>query len=611
MVTFRRLTEVLCLGTMLMSGLGLCGQKDYVYSFNKHVVHAKPTFTKFLVKLGDASSYDNSLRILESSGLVRTGTIMSGDQSAMYVMEAPTRDPSLLLSIKSVPGIQFAMPIFQDESGLEHTVGNQLVVVMKPGVRPEFLEAFGSSFGMTVKMRDEWATDGMRFVLCIPWDSEKDVFEVSRELEALPEVRFATPDFIVFNSSCGGEEEPDDEYYPNQWYLDKINAVGAWEHTTGSSSVTIAVIDNGVDLDHDDLDGQLVQGRDVVNSDDVPTPDGTTTAYAHGTACTGIIGAVANNQIGIAGLASGCVIMPIRVNTGDYGLTSNLVTGINWAVGHGADILSMSVNGAGSDDLVTALNNAANNGRNYKGCVLVGSSGNNDVNPGQMTYPAIHPNVLAVGASNASDQRWSFSCYGENLDVMAPSSDGSDFYTLDLSGQAGAQSGDYWPYFGKTSAACPQVAALAGLILSEYPDLTREQVYGLIAETADDIAPTGWDMYTGWGRINAERVFRRTTSGTVSDKEVWFGTMNVPAGLTIASGGHVHIWANSTINLGGNITISPGGQLTIDAGSSFNVQGNYKLRVEGRLVATGTSFTRSSGQWYGIEFYAGTTGSTL
>lgn len=179
-------------------------QKDYVYSFNKHVVQAKPTLTKFLVKLRDASSYDSSLRILESSGLVRTRKIMSGDQSAMYVMEGPTRDPSLLLSIKSVPGIQFAVPIFQDESGLEYTVGNQLVVVVKPGVRPEFLESFGSSLGMTVQMRDEWATDGMRFVLCIPWDSEKDVFEISRELEALPEVRFATPDFIVFNSSCGG-----------------------------------------------------------------------------------------------------------------------------------------------------------------------------------------------------------------------------------------------------------------------------------------------------------------------------------------------------------------------------------------------------------------------
>src|SRR5437763_15771207 len=123
-----------------------------------------------------------------------------------------------------------------------------------------------------------------------------------------------------------------------QWDLDRIGAEAAWPVGTGHG-VTVAVIDSGVDLHHEDLAGQLVPGHDFVDDDDDPQD-----AYGHGTHVAGIIGAIADNRRGIAGVAPGAKLMPVRVlDATGSGSLDNVVAGIRWAVAHGAKVLNLSL----------------------------------------------------------------------------------------------------------------------------------------------------------------------------------------------------------------------------------------------------------------------------
>jgi hypothetical protein len=182
--------------------------------------------------------------------------------------------------------------------------------------------------------------------------------------------------------------------------------------------------------------------------------------------------------------------------------------------------------GSDIDDIHNAIINAKNNGRNGKGCVIVFSSGNNN---GPVSYPAKYPQVIAVGATDENDIRWSYSNYGPELDVVAPSGPilGHPrykklvFWTTDISGSAGYNpgntsegdtAGNYYKWFGGTSAATPQVAGLAALILSVNPALTSDEVQSIIESTADDKGEPGWDQYYGWGRINLYKALANMSS---------------------------------------------------------------------------------------------------
>jgi Subtilase family/FlgD Ig-like domain len=325
--------------------------------------------------------------------------------------------------------------------------------------------------------------------------------------------------------------------------------------------------------------------------DTIPSPSGND---AHGTACAGIIGAATDNSKGVAGMGWNCSIMPIRIGAGGGIVPSAAASGINWARANGADIISNSWSGpTGDQDIEEAIDYATTYGRAGKGCVVVCSSGNSAQQGYTVLFPAWLPNVIAVGATNQSDTKWNYSCGGSTLDVVAPSGNTGwqgDIWTTDLTGSSGVSSGDYMSVFGGTSAACPLVAGLAGLILSKDDNLTYGQVKTIIEHTAKDLSPSGWDDQTGWGRIDANAALRITRIGTLPGNEVWRGNVNII----------------------GNVTIPSGVTLLVIDGTTVSVTGNYKIRVEGRLLTTGScTFTRSGGQWYGIEFYNGNSGSSL
>jgi len=301
-----------------------------------------------------------------------------------------------------------------------------------------------------------------------------------------------------------------------------IDAVRAWEVTRGSAAIKIAVLDSGIDLDHPDLQANLLAGYDAVARDSIPNDDDVHGMGGHGTAVAGIIAAVADNGIGISGLAPHCRLIPIRVfdeNTAD---DVSLAAGIRAAVDLGADVLCNSWGGGSPSAVITeAIKYAHDNGRNGRGCTIVFASGN--AGTGKVIYPASLAQVLAVGASNMFDEwksagssdgqmKWG-SNYGAALDVVAPTL----VYTTDIAGSEGYSNEDYYRTFDGTSAACPHVAALAGLLLSLKPALTAHEVQNLIAASCDKIGryaydvarPHGlWNSRFGYGRINAYRALK-------------------------------------------------------------------------------------------------------
>jgi len=315
-----------------------------------------------------------------------------------------------------------------------------------------------------------------------------------------PRVAYAEPDFVV--QAVG---DPDDPYFGRQWGLTIIGAPQAWDVTTGSPSINIAILDTGVDQDHPDLADKIVSNINLTSS---PTADD---IHGHGTHVAGIAAATTNNGVGVAGLGHTSTIMNVKVlGDGGAGTYSGLVSGIIWAADNGAEIINMSLGGSRYS---TTLENAVNYAWS-RGVVVVAAAGN----AGSSTpcYPAAHANCMAVAATDGWDALASFSNYGNWVDVAAP---GVAIYATLKDSSYGYKSG--------TSMASPHVAGLAGLVFTTVSDTNgdgklNDEVRSRIEATCDDIGETG----IGHGRINAAQavgdsppVLPGSISGQVTDAE--------------------------------------------------------------------------------------------
>lgn len=290
---------------------------------------------------------------------------------------------------------------------------------------------------------------------------------------------------------------PDDPSFSLQWGLSKISAPAAWDWTRGSSSVTVAVLDTGIATGHSDLAGKMLPGKDFVNNDNDPRPQSDSQYASHGTVVAGIVAAATNNSIGVAGTGVDTRILPIQVLS-DSGIGSTLTVrqGIIYAADQGANVINLSL-GTGSDD--PALKEAIDYAYD-RGVVIVAAAGNGG-GPG-VIYPAAYPNVLAVGATNSSDQIASFSSSGPEVDVSAP---GVSVYSTAWSS---AQPNGY-SYSSGTSMATPHVAAVAALSKAVQPGRTNAEIYQLITGYADKPSGMGGNNYSqnyGYGRVNSYNV---------------------------------------------------------------------------------------------------------
>lgn len=327
------------------------------------------------------------------------------------------------------------------------------------------------------------AANGVRAVAALP-ALGATVVEVSEA--ALPRIEGMLRRAGVFRSVerdyvARIAELPDDPYLGAQWGLTRIFAPEAWTLSAGAG-VRVAVIDTGVDAGHPDLQGQVLPGYDFVNEDPDPFDD-----HGHGTRMAGIVAAVANNAVGISGVAPQAALLPVKVLDGQgYGAYSAVASGIIYAVDQGARVLNLSLSGA----VQSAVLQDAVDYATARGVLVVAAAGNDGSD--FPAYPAAARGAVAVSATDETDAHPGFSNYGNWIDLAAP---GVNIITTSAGRGYSSSSG--------TSPAAAFASAVFALVLAAEPTLTGDAALARVAGGAIDLGAGGWDRYYGWGRVDA------------------------------------------------------------------------------------------------------------
>jgi subtilisin family serine protease len=354
------------------------------------------------------------------------------------------------------------------------------------------------------------STAGSGLVLLHPQPGQS-VDDAVASLQSEGSVDFAEPDQVVSATLT-----PNDSYYAGyQWSMPMIYAPSAWDTTTGSASVIIAVVDTGVDGAHPDLAGKITTGA-TAGYNFVANSTNTTDDQSHGTFVSSIIAANSNNNAGIAGVCWACKIMPVKVlDSNGSGSSYNVAAGIDWAVAHGAQVINLSL---GASSGVSALQTSVDNAW-AAGVVVVAASGNAN---GAVLFPAAYGNAIAVGSVNSSGVKSSFSSYGAELDVMAP----GESVIGALCSCAGYSTG--YAIGSGTSFAAPHVAGVVGLMISA--GITdKSQIVSRLKSTATDIGAAGFDNLTGWGIVNATSAIAAAAPPTATVTPAATGTPTATA----------------------------------------------------------------------------------
>lgn len=365
-----------------------------------------------------------------------------------------------------------------------------------------------------------------------------EAVEILRQRE---DVAYAEPNFRVYPAAT-----PSDPSYSRQSHYDQIELPDAWDLSTGSSDVTVAVIDTGIITDHPDLAARLVDGYDFVSNasysedgdgiDNDPYDEGDPShgiAY-HGTHVAGTIGAIANNSEGVSGIAWNTRLMPLRAITYEHGSTSDLAQAIRYAAGLSnssgtlpsvrADIINLSV---GTSSNNTTLRQAIEAAR-AAGVIIVAAAGNNATSTPH--YPAAYGEVLSVSAVTTTNQLASFSNYGSTISIAAP---GVNIYSTKGDSNGIASYG----YMSGTSMATPHVSGVLALMKAVNPQLTPDDVDALLVggSLTDDAGTTGKDNSFGYGIIDAYQAVYAAQAPYLQPGtyEMHLGLQSLPQNLTL------------------------------------------------------------------------------
>jgi Subtilisin-like serine proteases len=467
--------------------------------------------------------------------------------------------------------INFASHVYQLDNDPTSVVylTDQLTIQFQEEVDPSTRESIASEFGLKeLKSIDNLPN---AFVYGITSKSSENPLKITNRLTRNPQVLLAEPNIIIRSRPY---YVPRDSLYSKQWYLNNnggnqlasgshISSEKAWDITRGIRSVVVAISDDSVDINHPDFQGvgKIVAPLDLKGRDNIPLPEAPTDN--HGTACAGV--AVAEETgTGIVGVAPGCALMPIR--TTGFLDDESVEQIFNWAIDKGAAVISCSWGASAiyfplSARQKAVINKAVTQGRKGKGCVVVFAAGNanrpvngildesgwpNDIISGRVKWLAgfaVHPDIIAVSASNSLGKKSAYSNWGVGVSVCAPSNDappgmwlqetgyigtppvlkgtlpGLGIFTTDRTGVAGYDQSDFTPYFGGTSSATPVVAGVAALILSANPTLTAQEVRRILEQSADKIVDAdpdpqlgirmgnydknGYSQWFGYGKVNA------------------------------------------------------------------------------------------------------------
>jgi subtilisin-like proprotein convertase family protein len=481
--------------------------------------------------------------------------------------------------LRKSPDTYFAGRVLVDKQSREPVLytENLFIKFHDDNDRDHCLEVLREA-GLAVKRELPYATNA--WFVAAPEGTGQKVFDIANELLQREDVEYCHPELI---RRLGRRA-----IFPQQWHLKTMAVNGqtvsasanveAAHALTQGENVTIAVIDTGLDIDHEEFasSGKIVSPRDTTGNDDNPRPNDS--RENHGTACAGV--ACGDGRFGASGVAPKAKLMPIRMVSalGSQAEADAFV----WAAQHGADIISCSWGPMDGDwwnpsdplhnsvapipdSTRLAIDYAVTNGRGGKGCVIFFAAGNGNESVDNDGY-ASYAYVLAVAASNDRSRRSVYSDFGNAVFCAFPSNDFEfaeegrpapltpGIYTTDRTGSRGYASGNYTNTFGGTSSACPGAAGVAALVLSRNPSLRWDEVKDILRRSCDRIDPQGGQydgnghspLY-GYGRLNAETAARLAVPAQALDSTVISHTYSEPIADFQASRVSLEVGETSTL----------------------------------------------------------------
>ncbi len=523
-------------------------------------------------------------------------------------------------TLKQEENIRFAGRVLQDaDSGEVMLYTENFFVKFKDDVAEEDCLALLKKYNLTIKNKLPFAPNSW-FVEATEGTGLK-VFEIAEKILAEKIVEYCHPELV--------QERRYKVIHPGQWHLAKtvingktvdanVNIEAAWATTRGKG-VTIAVIDDGVEIDHPEFAGRIVHPFDATTNDQDPRPKDK--GDNHGTACAGMACA-AGLKDGASGTAPEASLMPIRLRSGLGSMAE--ANAFAWAADHGADVISCSWGPTDGewwnpgdtvhnrqtglpDSTRLALEYALNKGRKGKGCVILFAAGNGNEDTANDGY-ASYPGVIAVAACNDTGVRSVYSDFGDAVWVCFPSGDfgwkpfkhpapiSQGLRTVDRLDKGGYQDSNYTDTFGGTSGACPGMAGIVGLMLAANPDLGTREVKDLLRFSCTAIDQAGGE-YDSNGH------------------SIYYGHGRIDAGLAVENALKTKVQADGP-QIEGSVKFSPGGEIPLQSGQwtgNFNparkivgmslrlksAQNGLKLRYRTNVSGVGIVQSKKEGEYVG------------
>lgn len=451
---------------------------------NTHMLFSAPMITP----LREISCVDYDVTVIEKNNTTSLATIK---QNMPAAIEGTT-----------------IYPCYRDDNGNDVIPTSYLYVELKDS--SDFVKLLSVAKAKNCRIIQQNSFMPLWYTLSLVSDMGYDSVEIANFIMETNLFASASPAFELM---------PSISYDPsvlNQWGLYNslyedidISASEAWNYATGRG-ITLAVIDSGIDLGHEDLADNIFWKSYDAGSGTSPSRLYDNSDLSHGTHCAGIIGAVRNNNIGLSGVAPDVSLMSISVDFSSPDIEAQLADGINWAWENGADILSCSWNAnIGNPMIKQAIDNAITNGRNQLGCIVVASTGNGIKSGSPIKFPADYrEEIIAVGNIRSSGILNTSSCIGDAILVCAP---GTNILSTVVDNSYGEMTG--------TSMACPHVSGVVALMLNLNPELTSSKVKEILARSTKKVGHLSytkstkygtWNKYYGYGLIDASKAVINT-----------------------------------------------------------------------------------------------------
>ena len=442
---------------------------------------------------------------------------------------------ALVLAVLAVLGVAaHAAPPEQPGKPAANWVKGHILVQPRAGLSDaEFDKALATQGGKAVGRLGNLNI----YVVALPPTASEQA--VANALAHHPNVKFAEVDRLVAPAFI-----PNDADYGYEWHLQTINAPTAWNTSIGTG-VTVAILDSGIDPTHPDLVGQLVPGWNFYDNN-----SNTADVYGHGTLVAGVVAAKGNNSIGVAGVAWGAKLMPVRVtDTSGIGTLSAFANGLTYAADHGARIANLSFPVQSSSSTQAAAQYFVN-----KGGIVFNSAGN------YATLDSTPPSnsLVSVSATGSTDIIASWSSYGPYVDLSAP---GVGIWTTSLGGGYSGVSG--------TSFSSPLSAGVAALMMSVNPSLAPSQIVSLLESSAVDLGAAGYDYDYGYGRVNAAAAVVAAAQAKTADVQPPSVAITSPTGGTVSGIVPINVTASDNVGVTRVDLLVSGTLLASDASAPY------------------------------------------